>query len=93
MSTRHRNARESSILSIPNDVLQLIAIQSAKLKQGTGDWCKLASSCKRLWLLKLPAAVHSWSIPSTMKVEGEPDSRLREPLVSIVHEVYAVSRS
>ena len=93
MSTRHCNAREASILSIPNDVLQLIAIQSAKLKQGTGDWCKLASSCKRFWLLKLPAAVHSWSIPSTMKVEGEPDSRLRKPPVSTLHEVYAISRS
>ena len=93
MSTRRHNAREPSILSIPNDVLQLIAMQSAKLKQGTGDWCKLASSCKRFWLLKLPAAVHSWSIPSTMKVEGEPDSRVREPPVSTVKGIYAISRS
>ena len=88
-----RDARVPSILSIPDDVMELIAVQSAKMTRGTGDWCKLASCCKRLWQLQLPATVHTWSTPSTMKIEGELTSRMSISPLSIVHEVCAITRS
>ena len=40
---------------LPNELLCLIARQVLEKEEGMRLWCKLASTCTRLWNFRLPA--------------------------------------
>ena len=40
--------------NLPDEILQLIARQVLERKDGFRLWCKLSSTCRRLWSFQLP---------------------------------------
>ena len=51
-----RRIRAGSITVLPDEILETIAIQSSG--QDLRAWCRLATTCKRLWTLQLPSFLH-----------------------------------
>ena len=60
----------TGIVSLPDEVLQLVAQQTIGTHLGIRRWCKLASLCKRLWDLQLLPTKVTCSITCDQGEEG-----------------------
>ncbi len=82
-------AMMADLLSMPDDVMAHIAEQALWRHEGIRAWCRLASTCSRLWRLKLPHSMnHSWRVLAAVPLEGEyqyPEAALS----SIVQDIQA----
>ena len=62
----------ADLLSMPDDVMEHVAEQALWRHDGIRAWCRLASTCSRLWRLKLPRSLnHSWTVLGDVPLEGE----------------------
>ena len=59
-----------NILSLPDEVLRLVAWRVLKKRNGGREWCRLASTCKRLWRLQLAPQEHTWEVPAQITLPG-----------------------
>ena len=59
----------ASILTLSDDLLEAIGIVAVE-HVGIKAWCRLTSTCRRLWRLHLPASHHGVKLPSVVKIEG-----------------------
>ena len=59
-----------NILSLPDEVLQLVARRVLKKRKGERKWCRLASTCTRLWRLQLTPQEHTWEVPAQITLPG-----------------------
>ena len=44
-----------NLLKLPDELLHMIASQVLEVEEGLRSWCRLATTCKRLWSLQLPS--------------------------------------
>ncbi len=51
---------EETLVELPDVALDAIAAQS--VGQDVRAWCRLATTCKRLWTLQLPSSLHGHTI-------------------------------
>lgn len=59
-----------NILSLPDEVLRLVARRVLKKRNGERKWCRLARTCKRLWRLQLAPQEHTWEVPAQITLPG-----------------------
>lgn len=65
-------ARMADLLSMPDDVMAYIAEQALSRHEGSRAWCRLASTCSRLWRLQLPRSLNRpWRVLADVHLEGE----------------------
>ncbi len=43
------------MLGLPDELLGMIAGQVLEIQEGIRMWCRLSTTCKRLWNLQLPS--------------------------------------
>ena len=55
MNSDRYSAYHRTMEDLPNEILRLIARQVLGKEEGMQLWCKLASTCTRLWSFQLPA--------------------------------------
>ena len=53
---RRKGARKTTLTALSNDILKDIIVQT--VGEDLRAWCRLATTCKRLWTLQLPCSVH-----------------------------------
>ena len=58
-----------NFLSLPDEVIELIGKHVIKRHDGLKAWCRLTSTCKRLWSAQLPGSAYSWSIEPDVDIE------------------------
>ena len=66
----------ASILSFPNEVLELTRDQ-ALMGPGFQRWCKLTSTCRRLWGLQLRDTRSLTTHSRELNIEGKPCFKMR----------------
>ena len=59
----------ASILALSDDLLEALGTTTVE-HLGIKAWCRLTSTCRRLWRLHLPASHHGVELPSIIKIEG-----------------------
>ena len=59
------------LLSLPDEVVELVGKHVIKRHDGLKAWCRLTSTCKRLWGAQLPGSAYSWSIKPDVDIEGK----------------------
>ena len=47
--------RHTKMQTLPDELLRMIAGQVLKMEDGLRMWCRLSTTCKRLWSLQLPS--------------------------------------
>lgn len=60
----------TSILSLPDEPIERIGLATEE-HAGINAWCRLTSTCRRLWRLQLPQARRGLSLPSWVDIEGK----------------------
>ena len=70
MQSASHTCSMASILSLPDELIELIGI-AAEEHAGVRAWCRLASTCRRLWGLQLPQARRGWSLSCPLDIEGK----------------------
>ena len=59
-------------LSLPDEIFELVGKRViGSTKAGLRDWCRVTSTCKRLWGMKLPESHLSWSVDLDDDIEGQ----------------------
>ena len=58
-----------NLLSLPDEVIDIIGIATER-RVGIQAWCRLTSTCRRLWRLQLPQSRCGWKIPAELHIEG-----------------------
>ena len=53
----------ASILSLPDEVLEMLG-EMTEQHQGIKAWCRLTSTCRRLWMLQLPYSYRGCTLSS-----------------------------
>ena len=59
----------ANLLSLPDEVIDIIGI-ATKERVGIEAWCRLASTCRRLWRLQLPESSRGCEIPPEFNIAG-----------------------
>ena len=57
-------------LSLPDEIVELVGEQVIN-RHGVKAWCRVASTCTRLWGMQLPDSADSWAIEPDVDIEGE----------------------
>ena len=61
-----------SFLSMPDDVIKLVGKRIIGSRHaGLREWCRVTSTCKRLWTMQLPDAAFAWSVESKTGMIGK----------------------
>ena len=62
-----------SLLSLPDELLQMVALQCMREEEtlGFGTFCRLGSTCRRLWNLQLPCSTYIYCIKHGLSVQGD----------------------
>ena len=60
----------AGFLALPNEVVELIGERVIE-RHGLRAWCRMTSTCKRLWSMQLPGSAYAWSIDFDFDIEGE----------------------
>ena len=60
----------TSLLSMPDELLQLIALQAIQEVHGLPLYCRIASTCTRLWILQLSSPVDECMFRCQWTLEG-----------------------
>ena len=59
-------------LSLPDEVIELVGEQvTGSQKEGLRDWCRVTSTCTRLWAMQLPGSASVWSVRLCSDNEGK----------------------
>ena len=74
----------ASILSLPDELIERIGTAAEK-RAGFKAWCRLTSTCRRLWGLQLPQARRGWSLPYRTDIEGKLHRRQLSPTQLLYH--------
>lgn len=64
----------ASILSLPDEVIDIIG-HFTEWHVGIKAWCRLTSTCKRLWRMQLPRSRRGWEFDSETTIEGKLQER------------------
>ena len=59
----------ASILSLPDELIELLGTATER-HVGIEAWCRLTSTCRRLWRLQLPESHQGVSLSDGTKIEG-----------------------
>ena len=60
------------ILSLPDELIELVGRQVINSQHnGVRTWCRVSSTCKRLWDMQLPGSAIYWSMDLELSIEGE----------------------
>ena len=66
----------AGLLSLPNVLIELVVEQVIGNQQlGLKDWCRAASTCKRLRGMQLPAKATAWCVNLDSDIKGESETR------------------
>ena len=58
-------------LSLPVELIERVGEQVISRQQaGLKTWCKVASTCKRLWRMQLPESAATWAMDIDVNVKG-----------------------
>ena len=62
----------ASLLSLPDELLEAVGTQViSRDKAGLREWCRVTSTCKRLWDMELQDSASKWSLYHGGDIEGE----------------------
>lgn len=76
----------TGLLSLPDEVIELIGKEVLSSRQiGLRNWCKLTSTCKRLWDMQLPGSTIHRSLDLNKDIEGESKATVAQPCTAICH--------
>ncbi len=66
----------SGLLSLPNVLIELVVEHVIGAEQlGLKDWCRAASTCKRLRGMQLPDIATAWCVNLDSDIKGESEMR------------------
>lgn len=61
----------ADLLSLPSVLIELVVKQIIRTQEiGLRDWCRAASTCKRLWSMQLPGEAIEWSVNLDIDIQG-----------------------
>ena len=63
----------AGLLALPNDVIELIGkhfVTSSSLYVFR-RWCRVTTTCKRLWIMQLPKSSFEWSVDLNDGMDGD----------------------
>ena len=52
----------AGFLALPNEVIELTGMRVIRRRNGIRKWCRLTTTCKRLWDMQLPGSASEWSV-------------------------------
>ena len=68
----HAGFERVGLLSLSNDLIKLVGQQVIKSPDaGLRAWCRVTSTCKRLWDMQLPESSSEWRLDVREDFEGE----------------------
>ena len=74
----HHNLSMEGLLSLPNDVIELVGEHVIGTNRaGLREWCRVTSTCKRLWHMQLPES----AMMKLMFLSAESESMMAVVLV------------
>ena len=60
------------LLSLPDELIELVGKAVIDSRQaGLREWCRVTSTCKRLWAMQLPESISEWSLDLDDELGGE----------------------
>ena len=74
--TFHTSFTMAGLLSLHDALIELVIEQVIGTQQlGLRDWCRAASTCKRLWEMQLPGEETAWCVHLDPDMKGEYETR------------------
>ena len=59
-----------SLVLLPDELVEAVG-KHVLHRHGLRAWCRVTSTCKRLWGMQLPGSADGWSVRSSDDIEGE----------------------